>query len=197
MPLLITDGNGDIVYKGRAFSKNAAAFLADAGESSVWENGHVAFCKEITVDGRVYRLYIDRAGMQTMFGVRGSAQADRLFSVEDIVGEAKCALALALLPQMLAHTYGRALHECGGRHRNEDSSSCVSALFDVAAAQKPHRPGYSPYRRKSHRHPVSAGRHPKRPAVHHHNKPYHRRRRVKCRLLLTATPNFGLRPRLW
>lgn len=113
MPLLITDGNGDIVYKGRAFSKNAAAFLADAGESSVWENGHVAFCKEITVDGRVYRLYIDRAGMQTMFGVRGSVQADRLFSVEDIVGEAKCALTLALLPQMLAHTYGKALHECG------------------------------------------------------------------------------------
>lgn len=113
MPLLITDDSGNLVYKSRAFSKNGAAFFAAEEETVAAAAGHVALCKDVLVEGRLYHFYMEADGLHMPCGVSLTDTVDRLFSVDRFAGEPRWQFPLLCLPQILADTYGNTLRQEG------------------------------------------------------------------------------------
>ncbi len=113
MPFLITDDNGNTVYKSRPVTQDIALGAAAQEQALFAVGGHVALCKDIRVAGHLYHFYLEAEHLKMPHDVSASDVLDHLFSLEELAAELPKPLPLSCLPQLLADTYGKALRQSG------------------------------------------------------------------------------------
>lgn len=117
MPLLITDDGGNLLYKSRALGKDAATLttLADAGQTGIVKSGtHCMYVREITLNGTLYRFYMDFDRLTSCYGVSAAAHAaDGLFDVAQLAAAPKTEVSLQTLAHWFAESYGNDLRAGG------------------------------------------------------------------------------------
>lgn len=143
MPLLITDDGGNLLYKSRALSKDAATLvlLCDDGQTGIVKSGtHCMYVRKIALNGHLYRFYMDFDRLTSCYGVSAAAHAaDGLFDVTQLAAAPKAKISLKTLAHWFAESYGNDLR-AGGiklelRHLAHAETVCIppnAALLCIA-----------------------------------------------------------------
>lgn len=113
MPLLVTDDNGNTVYKSRSVKQGIALGIAAQEQALVAVGGHVALCKDIRIAGSLYHFYMEADRLKVPHGARVRDVLARLFSLEELAAEPPKTFSLPVLPRLLADTYGKTLRQSG------------------------------------------------------------------------------------